>query len=339
MASGQVEFGVSGAIQAMVEWSSSSNGSVANSSNVTATIYCRRVDGYTTTGQSWSGYVRVGSAQSDIDFGSSVSVSDDWVEMTSVTTTIGHNNNGTGSVTISGSVSGPSGTSQSGSTSSGSFTATLDTIPRASSIDSFTTNTNYLDSTLTVKYTPKATFNHKLRVSIPGVTAIKTIDLGSQTAGQKTATTTFTSAELSTIYGRIGGSNDHCTIGCVIETYNGTTKIGESSELTKVLYIPESIKPSISSISISEAVSGLAAKFGAYIQSKSKLSISISAAGAQGSSIKSYYATVNGQAFSSSSFTTDFLATSGTNTLTVTVTDTRGRTASTTRSITVLRIY
>ena len=175
MASGQVEFGVSGAIQAMINWSSSSNGSVANSSTVTAIIYCRRVDGYTTTGRSWSGYVRVGSAQSDIDFDSSVSIGDDWVEMTSVTTTIAHANNGTGSATISGSVTGPSGTSQAGNTSSGSFTATFDTIPRASSIDSFTTNTNYLDSTLTVKYTPKATFNHKLRISIPNVQTIKTL--------------------------------------------------------------------------------------------------------------------------------------------------------------------
>ena len=140
---------------------------------------------------------------------------------------------------------------------SGYATGTIDltTIPRASSIDSFTASTSYLDSTFTIKYTPKATFNYKLRLSIPSVIAIKTNNLGSQGTGQKTATASFTAAELNTIYGRIGGSNDKCEIGAVIETWSGDTKIGESDELKLTLYIPASIKPSISSISISEAVS------------------------------------------------------------------------------------
>lgn len=137
MASGSFEFTPSGALQGKIYWSSTSNGSSANSSNVTAILYARRTDSYTTWAQDWSGYVKVGSAQVNVNFSSTVYVSSDWVEMARVTTTIAHNNDGTGSASVSGSVTGPSGTSLEGKTSSGSQTVTLDRIPRYTSITSF----------------------------------------------------------------------------------------------------------------------------------------------------------------------------------------------------------
>ena len=107
MASGTITFGASGALQGKIDWSSSSNGSSANSSNVTAILYARRTDGYSTWGQSWSGYVKIGSTQTNINFGSSVEVGSGWVEMARVSATVKHNDNGTGSVNIAGSVTGP----------------------------------------------------------------------------------------------------------------------------------------------------------------------------------------------------------------------------------------
>lgn len=130
MASGTITFGASGNLQGKIEWSSTSNGSSANSSNVTATLYAHRTDSYTTRGQSWSGYVKIGNAQTNINFSSSVSVSSSWVQMATVSTTIGHNSDGSGSVNISGSVKGPSGTALSGNTSSGNQTVALDKIAR-----------------------------------------------------------------------------------------------------------------------------------------------------------------------------------------------------------------
>lgn len=134
MASGSFTFGASGYLQGKIDWSSSSNGSNANSSNVTANLYARRTNNYTTTGRSWSGYVKIGSAQTNINFSSSVSVGESWVLMATVSTTIGHNSNGTGSATVAGSITGPSGTALSGNTTSGSQTVTLDTIPRYASV-------------------------------------------------------------------------------------------------------------------------------------------------------------------------------------------------------------
>lgn len=138
MASGSFEFNASGYLQGKIDWSSSSNGSSANSSNVTAILYARRTNSYTTKGQSWSGYVKIGSTQKNISFSSSVSVSSGWVEMARVSATVAHSNDGSGSAAISGSVTGPSGTALSGNTSSGSKTVTLDRIARYTSISSFT---------------------------------------------------------------------------------------------------------------------------------------------------------------------------------------------------------
>ena len=72
------------------------------------------------------------------------------------------------------------------------------------------------------------------------------------------------------------------------------------------------------------------------MRTRSKLSVSITAAGAQGSSISSYRTSIDGVTYSGSSFTTNALNTAGNLTMTVTVTDSRGRTASTARTVTVL---
>lgn len=150
MASGNFEFSASGVLQGKIEWSSSSNGASANSSNVTATLYARRTNSYTTTGKTWSGYVKVGSAQTNISFDSAVSVSNNWVQMATVTTTISHNEDGSGSTTISGSVTGPGSTALSGNTSSGSQNVTLDKIARY--FTSYDISLTFGTTTATVKW-------------------------------------------------------------------------------------------------------------------------------------------------------------------------------------------
>ena len=102
------------------------------------------------------------------------------------------------------------------------------------------------------------------------------------------------------------------------------------------LTVPASIVPSISSISIAEATNGIADRFGGYVRTRSKLAVSIAAAGNQGSSISAYRTSIDGITYSGTSFTTNALTTAGRLTMTVTVTDSRGRTASTTRTVTVL---
>ena len=100
--------------------------------------------------------------------------------------------------------------------------------------------------------------------------------------------------------------------------------------------MPASVVPSISNVAFSEATSGVADRFGGYVRTRSKLAVSITATGAQGSSISAYRTSVDSVTYSGASFTSNTLNTAGRLTMTVTITDSRGRTASATRTVIVL---
>ncbi len=124
------------------------------------------------------------------------------------------------------------------------------------------------------------------------------------------------------------------TITCQTYTSSGTS-VGSKTK-TFTASVPTSIKPTISSVTVSEAVSSVASAIGAYVKSKSKAKVVISAAGSNGSTISKYATTIAGTNYSGSTVTSNVLNTSGTVKVDVTVTDSRGRTASTSKNITVL---
>lgn len=127
------------------------------------------------------------------------------------------------------------------------------------------------------------------------------------------------------------------TITIGLNTYNGSTQIGGTQTVNLDITIPASVAPSVSAITVSEAASGLS-NFG-YVQTKSKLKIVASASGSYGSSIRSYVYDIGSQSYSGleNTYTMgEVVRDSGTVAVTVTVTDSRGRTASKTVSITVL---
>ena len=212
-------------------------------------------------------------------------------------------------------------------TKTGSGEGTLDTIPRGSvlgSISSFTFG-NAINIPIT-KYS--SSFTDTLVISVGGTT-IKTISDISN--GDDI---TFTSTELTNIYKKLPSATKG-TVTFKLTTKSGSTTIGTSTK-TATGTIPSSIKPSISGITLAEATSGLATKFGAYIQNKSKITATVNASAGSGSSIETYKTTVNGSSYTSKTFTTGVLKTSGTNTITTTVTDKRGRTASYSTTFSVL---
>lgn len=124
-----------------------------------------------------------------------------------------------------------------------------------------------------------------------------------------------------------------------VDTYNGSTKIGSAS-VGFTATVPASYKPSISDLTIAEAVSGLASKFGVYVQNQSKAKVTITAAGSHGSTIKLYTTTLtNGSTvltYNGASFTSGALSLSGTYTVKTVVTDSRGRTAENSTTISVV---
>ena len=114
-------------------------------------------------------------------------------------------------------------------------------------------------------------------------------------------------------------STGTCTLTCT--TYNGNTVVGTSST-TITLTVPQSLAPTVS-VSYADTIAQCLT-WGIFVQSRSKLAFTITASGQQGATIASYSTSVNGTSYNSASFTTDVLLYNGSNSYTVTVTDSRG---------------
>ena len=125
-----------------------------------------------------------------------------------------------------------------------------------------------------------------------------------------------------------------CTITC--QSYvNGTLTGTRTCTLT--LNVPSTVVPSISSVTVEDTVTTVATRIEAYVRSLSKLAVEITAAGSYGSTISSYRTTLDGVTYTAASFTASKkLSAAGDMTLTVTVTDSRGRSATYTETLTVL---
>lgn len=132
MASGSWTFGTSNKyITGRIRWSSSSNGSAANSSNVYVYLdYMKSSSSTASTRGTLAGYL-CGSYYSK---SVTLSCNNVYQNVAYVAYTVGHSSNGSGSTTISAS-GGISGTTF--SSSSTSSTVTLDKIPRYAAISSF----------------------------------------------------------------------------------------------------------------------------------------------------------------------------------------------------------
>ena len=122
------------------------------------------------------------------------------------------------------------------------------------------------------------------------------------------------------------------TIYC--DTHSGSTLLGTKS-VSITLTVPGSVVPSAGTLSaaLAEDTSGT----GLYVKGMGKAKLTLSgASGAYGSSITSYTITGGGWTATNGALTTGTLASAGNITFTATVTDSRGRKASTTRTISVI---
>lgn len=133
MASGSWTFGTGNSyIQGKVNWSSSSNGSSANSSNISVSVYFRRTNsGYTSYGKvNTYCVINGGSQKNETGFSVSMSNPNTWTLVYAKNWTVGHNSDGSKQINIR--VWG------NGNFSIGSYdtnkTVTLDKIPRYTSI-------------------------------------------------------------------------------------------------------------------------------------------------------------------------------------------------------------
>lgn len=219
--------------------------------------------------------------------------------------------------------------SGSGSTRNSTYSYSLPIEPAGSvlgTISSFTFG-NAINIPIT-KY--NSGFYDVLTISVGGTT-IKTIN--GITDGYDVS---FTTTELNNIYAKLpSATKGTVTFKLTTKTSSSGSTVGTSTK-TATGTIPSSVKPTISGITLAEATSGLATKFGAYIQNKSTITGTVNASAGSGSSISAYKTTINGSSYTSKTFTTGVLKTSGSNTVSVTVTDKRGRTATYSTTFSVL---
>lgn len=210
-------------------------------------------------------------------------------------------------------------------TKSASGSGTLDTIPRASSIKSISGST--IGSPVTVAIDRKvSSFTHKVYYSFGS-------KKNSQVASNAGTSAVFTPPMSDCSLAPNAASG---TAAIRVDTYSGGAKIGTASK-NFTLNVPASVKPAIESFTAERIDGTVPSDWGIYVKgkSKAKLTISGAAAGGYGATLKSYSITGGGYTGSTAEYTTGFLNTAGTVTFTGKVTDSRGRTASRTVSVTV----
>lgn len=318
-----------------------------NKSNVTCRLYVRKDnDGMTLTiptSGTWSYSLSINGKA----FSGTVSkdVLLDWVLIATETVSgISHNSDGTKSITVSGSVTAPSGTTLGGHKSSGSDTFQMDTIPRASSIDSVSCASSYFNGKLTYKYTPQASsFYNRCNISLNlngEYIAVKSINLGQKGAAQQTGTVTLTEDEQAIIYNKLPNTSKG-TLRFTLRTYSDSgysKQVGDADAKEITLYVPKNSSTLPDPGATLTAVHSLGSGFdGLYVQGKSKVKATFAGKGKYGATIKSYSMSVDGNNYGSSdSYTSGYLSGYGTITVKVTATDSRGYPNTVSKSIFVM---
>lgn len=151
MASGTFTFTTNSKyITGRIRWSSASNGSTANSSNVTAYLDYKKSSASTgTTYGTFGGYININGSSKSLSLRLTLNPNDTWINVGSHSVTVAHAANGTQSIYIEAN-GGISGTSFPANTYRKTGLA-LDNIPRYAAVTSFkATNITQTSATLSV---------------------------------------------------------------------------------------------------------------------------------------------------------------------------------------------
>lgn len=306
-----------------ISWSATQN-LVNNSSVITAKIYLVQDPSWSLSIAARSNTCTIDGVATSFTSPKISSNGGSTILLGTVSQTVDHNADGSRSVGISAKFNinaTISGTKYSSITASA--TVSLDTIPRVSGF-SLSASSVVLGNPITINITRQSTaFTHRIKYSWGQQSG--TIATGVATSQEWTV-------PLSLANYIPNGTSGTCYI--TVETMNGTTVIGSQTK-TFTGTVPTSIVPSISSITLSDPSGEVPAEWGMYVKGKSTLRVVTSAAGSYGSTIASYSVAVNGVTYSGQEITTGALQSIGTQTVRVTVTDSRGRTATASQTYTV----
>lgn len=290
-----------------------------NTSNVTVSVRVYRTNsGYTTYGTGTI-YCKINGTTYSEAITSDDKITSSGIVLFTKTLNIAHNADGSKTLNTSAWIN-----HSQFSASEQSYNVTLTSIPRATTPTVNDSDIN-LGTSITISM-PRASgsFTHTLRYAFGKASG--TIGSGLGTSKAWAPPLSLASQIPNTTSGKL-------TIYC--DTYNGSTKIGTKS-LTITVRVPATVVPTISSVAVTDTNSTQYEKMGGVVKGKSKLSVKITASGAYGSTISSYSTTGGGKTYAGASFTVSNITTAGTLKFTVTVKDSRGRTAEVDKSINVL---
>ena len=241
-------------------------------------------------------------------------------------TTVSHNADGSKSISVSASFSCDNTSYYVPRTGSCSGSLTLTTIPRASSI-SIDSPSIECGNTININGSSASkNFTHKIYATWNG----KTSELVTIASGTTTPSFSYT---IPTSWEKDLPNSTSGIATFTLETFSGSNSVGSKS-VNATIKVRSGVVPSIGTVSISDTNS-ICTGIGQYVQSQSRLKFSIATSGSQGSTVTSVSTKFEGQTYNSSSFTTGTVQGSGTLSYVITVTDSRGRTASKSGSVTV----
>lgn len=243
------------------------------------------------------------------------------------TITVRHNDNGTAS--FSASISSAIYYYADG-TGNGSKTWSLNTIPRASqpSVNTWpdTVSSVNIGDSITIHMNKKASFTHKVTATFGNKTEVVT-----NSCVDNVVWNGFTLAKFA---GQIPNATSG-TLTFTVDTMNGSKKIGTKT-VSVTANLPSTVVPSCSISSLTNTNNS----FGCYAKLLSGVKVKPTAAGVYGSTIRTLKISVTDMndktASSGTEYTFDPFQKIGSKKITVSATDSRGRSAITSMSITVV---
>lgn len=327
-ASGTIQQAIRTGYRLQIAWSVGSQSVANNTSSVTVKVQLVSTgSSYTiNSSASKSGSLTINGTKYTFSFTASLSGNQTKTLFTK-TVTVSHNSDGSKSCSFSATCGinvTLSGTYYGNVTASGS--GTFNTIARASSISSVTSSVSVTGSNaVTVNIGRKSdSFAHTVVFSFGSYS--------NSTTGVATSTSyTIPQSWLNAIPNATSG-----TAKVTVTTYSGSTKIGSAVSKNFTVTVPSSVVPTISSVAVADTVTAVYDFFGNMVQNKSKPKFTIKAAGALSSTIKTYKTVFESKSYSGATPTAGVITGSGTVSAKITVTDSRGRSASTTKTWTVL---
>lgn len=270
--------------------------------------------------------------------------SDDWVLAAVQTHEAPHNDDGTGTLLIYWDGVIPGTTLKSTDVYE---TVTLDTIPRASSIDSLSCATSYFTGALTYQYTPKAQSLYNrcdISLNLDGeYIPVKKVKLGRQAASQQTATILLLD-QLDTVYTSLPNTT-RGKLRFTLRTFSDseyTNPVGEAGYKEITLTIPndDSTQPTVT-MKLSP-VSDFTGGGEIYVKGLSKVKAAFTDyKGKYGATPVSYKMNVEAKDYGSpydtpAYLTSAYLTTTGSITVKGTITDSRGFSRTYSQTISVI---